>query len=71
MTIEPENVFALLAPKAGTPFKKDTLLIFCKDYTSSEAGVFLETNNSRLTLNSAEKAGESCIGRLIFSQSAH
>lgn len=71
MTIEPENVFALLAPEDGTPFKKDTLLMFCKDYKSSEAGVFLETSNSQLALNSADKAGENCIGRLIYSQSAH
>jgi len=71
MTIAPENVFALLAPKSGTGFKADTLLMFTKDYEQHEAGLFLETQNTEFRLKSSEHPTSSSQGRLIFSQTAH
>ena len=71
MTIGPKNVFSLLAPKNGTEFKHNTLLMFTRDYNSSETGIFLSLTNTDFTLKTANTPPSDCEGRLIFSQTAH
>jgi len=71
MTIGPENVFALLAPKSGTEFKHGTLLMFTRDYEPSREGIFLELSEAQSKLKAADHSPSSCIARLIFSQTAH
>ena len=71
MTISPHNVFALLAPKSGTEFKHNTLLMFTKDYDENDEGTFLNLTDSDFTLKKNQSPPPDCAGRLIFSQTAH
>ena len=71
MTIGPKNVFALLAPKTGTKFRHNTLLMFTTEYDESAEGIFLALSETDCTLSSAQMAPPNTSGRLIFSQTAH
>lgn len=71
MTIAPENVFALFAPKNRSDFQHETMLMFTKDYNETDSGVFLELTDSDADLKTAEGPSEQTAGRLIFSQTAH
>lgn len=71
MTIAPENVFALLAPKDGTQFPHETMLMFTIDYSAKASGIFLELTETRAILKEFETPPQHAAGRLIFSQMAH
>jgi len=71
MTIGPKNVFALLAPKTGTKFKHNTLLMFTKEYEQRTEGIYLTLTETDSSLTSAKMAPSNSMGRLIFSQTAH
>lgn len=71
MTIAPENVFALIAPKSGTEFPHETMLMFTKDYAADETGTFLEISEAGTQLKTSDSPPEHAEGRLIFSQMAH
>ena len=71
MTIGPKSVFALLAPKTGTEFKHNTLLMFSEEYVQSAEGIYLVLKEENYNLTHSKTAPLNSVGRLIFSQTAH
>ncbi len=71
MTVEADNVFALLAPKSGTEFKGGTILTFTRNYSSENSGTFLCINEDTATLLKAVTGRSDVEARLIFSLTPH
>ena len=71
MAVEPNNIFALLAPTSGTEFKGGTILTFTRNYSSEDAGTFLCIDENTATLLKAVTGKDDVKARLIFSLSSH
>jgi len=70
MTIGPENVFALLAPKSGTDFKEGTILAFTRNLGETE-GVFLFLGEDYARLEGSASPSNVPSARLIYSLTTH
>lgn len=70
MTVDPDNVFALLAPKSGTEFKEGTVLAFTR-VLGETTGMFLLLGAEETTLESRTPPTDLPSARLIYSLTAH
>jgi len=70
MTIDPDNVFALMAPKSGTDFKEGTVLAFTR-ILGETTGVFLILGDDRTKLQASDPPVNVPSARLIYSLTAH